>query len=163
MAATDQREYVVRVRDREYRARVDAEGRVWLDGQPEPIVVAPAAGRSSYRVPVGGRTVEAIVRDEAGTRWIFVEGRVYEAEVRRAGARRRAVTPHHELTAPMPATVLRVLTAPGQHVRGGDTLLLLEAMKMELPVRAPRDATIASVSCREGELVQAGAVLIELD
>jgi 3-methylcrotonyl-CoA carboxylase alpha subunit len=58
--------------------------------------------------------------------------------------------------------VLKVLTAPGVTVRGGDTLLILEAMKMELPIRAAGDASVVAVRCREGELVQAGAVLIEL-
>jgi biotin carboxyl carrier protein len=48
-------------------------------------------------------------------------------------------------------------------VKKGDTLLVLEAMKMELPVRAPGDGTVTAVSCREGELVQAGVVLVELE
>ena len=63
----------------------------------------------------------------------------------------------------MPATVLRVLVAPGTAVRKGDTVVLLEAMKMELPIRAPADATVTAVNCREGELVQPDTILIELE
>jgi len=66
------------------------------------------------------------------------------------------------LTAPMPATVLKVHVRPGDRVKKGDIVVLLEAMKMELPVRAPADATVATVRCREGELVQADATLLEL-
>jgi len=66
------------------------------------------------------------------------------------------------LTAPMPATVLKVHVKPGDAVRKGDTVVLLEAMKMELPLRAPADATVAAVHTRDGELVQADAVLVEL-
>jgi len=67
----------------------------------------------------------------------------------------------HGLTAPMPATVIKILVAPGQSVKKGDTLVLLEAMKMELPIRAPADATVATVCCREGDLVQADVALVE--
>jgi len=66
------------------------------------------------------------------------------------------------LTAPMPATVLKVHVKAGDAVRKGDTVVLLEAMKMELPLRAPADATVAAVHARDGELVQADAVLVEL-
>jgi 3-methylcrotonyl-CoA carboxylase alpha subunit len=62
----------------------------------------------------------------------------------------------------MPATVIKVLVAPGSVVKKGDTVIVLEAMKMELPIRAPGDATVTAVHCREGELVQPDTVLIEL-
>ncbi len=63
----------------------------------------------------------------------------------------------------MPATVLKILARPGDHVNRGDTLLVLEAMKMEMPVRAPRDAVVERIDCAEGDLVQPGAPLIELE
>jgi len=65
------------------------------------------------------------------------------------------------LTAPMPATIIKVHVKPGDAVKKGDTVLVLEAMKMELPIRATGDGVIASVRCKEGELVQADAVLVE--
>ena len=63
----------------------------------------------------------------------------------------------------MPATVRQVVVSPGARVQQGDVLLVLEAMKMELPIRAPGDGTVAAVKCRQGELVQAGQELIELE
>jgi acetyl-CoA carboxylase biotin carboxylase subunit len=80
----------------------------------------------------------------------------------RPARRRSAASTAGALTAPMPATVLRVHVRPGDRVKKGDTVVLLEAMKMELPVRSPADATVAAVLCREGELVQADAPLLEL-
>ena len=62
----------------------------------------------------------------------------------------------------MPARVSRILVQPGSPVKKGDPLVVLEAMKMELPVRAPADAVVTAVHCREGELVEADAVLMEL-
>jgi biotin carboxyl carrier protein len=66
------------------------------------------------------------------------------------------------LTAPMPARVLTVTVVPGQAVDAGDILVTLEAMKMELPVRAPRAGTVTAVSCQTGRMVGAGDVLVEL-
>jgi len=62
----------------------------------------------------------------------------------------------------MPATVIRVLVQPGAAVKKGDTIIILEAMKMELPIRAPADATVAAVHCRDGDLVQPETTLIDL-
>ena len=66
------------------------------------------------------------------------------------------------LSAPMPATVRQIRVGVGDAVRRGDTLIVLEAMKMELPVRANADGIVAAVRCAEGELVQPGLPLIEL-
>ena len=52
---------------------------------------------------------------------------------------------------------------PHDRVAGGDTLIILEAMKMELPVRAAAPGIVRAVHCREGDLVQPGAELIEID
>jgi oxaloacetate decarboxylase alpha subunit len=62
----------------------------------------------------------------------------------------------------MPATVLKIGVGAGDAVRKGDVIVLLEAMKMELPVRAMADGVVAAVHCREGELVQADAPLVEM-
>jgi acetyl-CoA carboxylase biotin carboxylase subunit len=79
-------------------------------------------------------------------------------------ARRRAAgSSAGTLNAPMPATVSKIYVKPGDAVRKGDSVVLLEAMKMELPIRASGDGTVAAIRCREGELVQADAVLIEFE
>jgi acetyl/propionyl-CoA carboxylase alpha subunit len=68
-----------------------------------------------------------------------------------------------DTSAPMPATVVKVLAEPGTRVRKGDTLIMLEAMKMELAVKAPRDGVVRAVKCQPGELVQPGVNLVELE
>ena len=78
------------------------------------------------------------------------------------GRKGRSALATGSLTAPMPATVRRIEVKPGQPVRRGDVLIVLEAMKMELPVRATADGTVARINCREGELVPAGQELAEL-
>ena len=78
---------------------------------------------------------------------------------RRRGAGRGA----GKITAPMPATVVKIQVQTGDQLEKGDTILLLEAMKMELPVRAPGDARVKAICCREGDLVPADATLVELE
>jgi len=67
------------------------------------------------------------------------------------------------VTAPMPGTVIKVLTEPGAHVAARQPLVVLEAMKMETPLVSPYDATVRAVHVAEGDRVAGGAVLVELD
>ena len=68
-----------------------------------------------------------------------------------------------EITAPMPGKILAVKANPGQSVKKGEVVLLLEAMKMENEVVAPQDGTIASINVNSGDMVEAGNVLATMD
>jgi acetyl/propionyl-CoA carboxylase alpha subunit len=67
------------------------------------------------------------------------------------------------LTAPMPGTVIKVLAAPGDRVEPRQTLLVLEAMKMETPLVSPYEAVVRAVHVAEGDRVAGGALLVELE
>jgi acetyl/propionyl-CoA carboxylase alpha subunit len=67
------------------------------------------------------------------------------------------------LTAPMPGTVIKVLAKAGDRVEQRQTLLVLEAMKMETPVVSPYEAVVRKVHVAEGDRVVGGAVLVELE
>jgi biotin carboxyl carrier protein len=126
-----------------------------------------ALGNGVFRVDEETRSRLAYAAGPADARWVFVDGRVYLVDVAggpQAGSRRRRTSgADAALAAPMPATVVAVNVEPGQRVSTGDVLILLEAMKMELPVRAPRDGTVRCVVCSAGELVQPGVPLLELE
>ena len=98
-----------------------------------------------------------------GHTWAFSNGHVFRPVEPEQPARSRAAAAAQSLTSPMPATVVKVLATPGQTVKTGETLVIVEAMKMELPVRAPSDAVVKAVHCREKEIVQADQVLVELE
>lgn len=128
-----------------------------------PIVTRIADGM--FRVDDEGRSDIVYIAGTPEDRWFYWNGRVFRRPFDTVPPPRRAsasTTGKQSLSAPMPATVLRVLAAQGDHVRKGDSLVILEAMKMELPVRADTDAVVVDVRCREGELVQAGTDLVEL-
>jgi acetyl/propionyl-CoA carboxylase alpha subunit len=125
-----------------------------------------ALGNGAYRVDHDGRWEIVYVAGQPPDEWAFWNGHVYHgnlgdarpAEVRSKSAASAVQT----LSAPMPATVVKVLVTPGAVVKKGDALIILEAMKMELPLRATGEATVKAVHCREGELVQPETILVEL-
>jgi 3-methylcrotonyl-CoA carboxylase alpha subunit len=128
------------------------------------VIVTRGAAPGEY-VATRGERIERVFAVVAGeTTWVFHDGRVYEiASQNGTGTRRRGPHHHGSLTAPMPATVVTINVQPGDEVKRGDILIVLEAMKMELPVRAPGDGTVEAIHCRAGELVQPGVSLIDLD
>jgi biotin carboxyl carrier protein len=63
----------------------------------------------------------------------------------------------------MPGTVVRVEVAPGDEVVAREPLVILEAMKMEIPVPSPFPATVKAVNVAAGDRVAGGAVLVELE
>jgi 3-methylcrotonyl-CoA carboxylase alpha subunit len=127
---------------------------------PPPIVTI--VGNGVFRVGDGpARTAWGTT---AGTaRWVFIDGNVYVIERGREGERPRTRSHGGSLAAPMPATVRKINVAPGDPVKPGEVLIVLEAMKMELPVRAPAAGVVKALLCSEGELVQPGVPLVTLE
>jgi len=145
---------------------VETDGRVRVEGAERPFDVQPL-GASEFLVSDGETRWRVWVADSAGGRHVFVDGQVAEVGLAREGDRPRAPraprAPRGEsAVAPMPATVIEILVETGQDVRQGDVLLKLEAMKMELPLRAPHDGRVVAVKCRPGDLVQPGTLLVEI-
>jgi biotin carboxyl carrier protein len=127
-------------------------------------MTATRIGEGVYRVEHEERGETVYVAGPPEDSWAFWNGHVFQGVGKQSPPRPRAprLNVPQSLTAPMPATVLKVLVQPGTPVKKGDTLIILEAMKMELPIRAASDAVVIAVRCREGQLVQSDAVLIDL-
>jgi len=122
-------------------------------------------GDGRFRVSDGERERTAWAVGPSSARWVFFDGRVYlvSATGSQDRGQSRAVHDDMALASPMPATVASVNVAPGQTVVRGDVLIMLEAMKMELPITAPRDGRVRSVACKPGDLVQPGVPLVDLE
>ena len=115
-----------------------------------------------YLMKDGDRQVRVAVATSSDATWVFVDGRVWRL-AQDSDRRRDKGRGDSSVMAPMPATVVAINTAPGTAVHEGDILIVLEAMKMELPVRAPRSGVVKAVHCAKGELVQPGVNLLEIE
>lgn len=111
---------------------------------------------------IDGRTAFVPFIVQAGEVWFALDGEIWIADVAEKGGRAKARHRDHSMSAPMPGIVLKILVSLGQQVSKGTPLLILEAMKMEHQIVAPRDGTVAAIHCTEGELVQPGVDLVEI-
>ena len=120
------------------------EDRVLVDGTPYDVTL------EENQVVVGGIAYELGVKgleeDKAGPK-----------------AAARAVASAGAVTAIMPGKIIRVLMAEGEPVAEGDVVCILEAMKMENELKAPKGGTVKALHIQSGQDVEMGAVLAEID
>ena len=93
--------------------------------------------------------------------WIHFQGRIYVTNMHEPGSKDSSLS-EGSLSAPMPGTILDVMVKKGQRVREGQTLLVMEAMKMEHRIQAPRAGEVTEVYFQTGERVDMGANLVEI-
>ena len=140
--------------------RVTIGGQVWE-------VDARRTGAGAYSLLVDGVSYLADVGEQAGARVVEVRGERHLLQVEeetRHRVRTRAAAPlassGQTLVAPMPGKVTHVAVTPGDRVKPGDTLLVIEAMKMENEFKAAAPGTVAEVRVAPGQAVNAGDVLV---
>ncbi len=141
--------------------------RVGQGPEREAHVETPEPGVYSFLM--SGRSYDVHVEeDPAGGVVVVVDGFRFSIQVRdprrwSSERWRRAGEGVHTLGAPMPGKVVRVLVSPGDAVEAGQGLLVVEAMKMQNEIRAPRAGRVLSVPAAEGATVAAGEVLATME
>jgi acetyl/propionyl-CoA carboxylase alpha subunit len=125
---------------------------VVLDGRAHEVTVEPGDG-DDLRVTVDGRSGRYLAEDE-------------RLRAARAGAGRRSATRDgggYAVAAPMPGRVIAVPVAVGDTVERGQTVVVLEAMKMESALSTPRAGRVAEVLVGPGQAVQQRQVLVRIE
>jgi 3-methylcrotonyl-CoA carboxylase alpha subunit len=126
-------------------------------------VTAEAGEDGRLAATLDGARSSAIVLQHAHRLAVFISGENWEFEiVDPLAPPEGADLGAGRLTAPMPGRVIELLVAPGAAVRKGQPLVVIEAMKMEHTIAAPRDGVVAAVNFAAGDLVEEGAELIAL-
>ncbi len=103
---------------------------------------------------VGGRRHRAVLARQGTTLWLAMDGQTYELRTEGRGRAESAAGPARMCTSPMTGVLLNVAVNAGDAVEEGQVLFVVEAMKMEYAVRAPRAATVADVRGRVGDRVK---------
>jgi biotin carboxyl carrier protein len=147
-----------------YRVTLDGRSRLVdaarLDGGGLSLVFVDEAGAS--------RSVGIVETGPRGELAVSLDGVVVEAALnggrgswgRRAGAHDGGgLSGPQRLVAPMPGKVVRVLVAPGDTVKARQPMIVVEAMKMENELRAPKEGVVKDVKVTEGTSVEAGSLL----
>ncbi|HUG53092.1 MAG TPA: biotin/lipoyl-containing protein [Vicinamibacteria bacterium] len=139
---------------------------VVLDGRAREVDVREA-GPHLMSLLVDGRSHEVGVERREGGYRVAVRGCVLEVGLVEAG--RGAIAPRRppggpaRVQAPMPGKLVRVLVAAGDEVGAGQGLVVMEAMKMENEIRAPRAGRVKEAPVREGQAVETGALLVLIE
>ena len=163
------------------------EGTLWvagLDGREVAVSIVEIGGRWSMLLgpPEGGPYDNDVVSGFSRTSYeiafepgtggelvVHVNGAAVQLTIldrqrraRRGGPEAGADTQPRTIVAPMPGRIVKVLVKPGEVVQARQGLIVVEAMKMENELRAPRDGTVEDVRVAEGSSVEANAVLVVL-
>lgn len=141
-----------------------------------------------FKFKIGGKDYAAnVVEEENGKLKVTVNGKAYEVEVPGHVSARPVIHPikpaapaagggpvapvapkvnsaagSNSVCAPLPGTITKILVSEGQAVKAGDTVLIMEAMKMENNISAEADGTVKKIHVQSGAQVQSGELLIEL-
>jgi len=113
---------------------------------------------------IDGERVATYISSDNNKRWVTINGRTYQF-TKQSGSRRSGVKHDHsgELTAPMPGQVRAVNVSEGEAVMKGQTLMVLEAMKMEIRIQASADGKVIKLFVKQGQTVEREQTLIEIE
>ena len=143
-------------------ARRDGERLHLITAQGEQVFEWDELGPGDYLLRQNGQQRRCVVARQSDERWIWIEGHTHHLKIA-SESRKRAAAPAGALSSPMPGQVLKVLVQAGAAVRKDQALIVLEAMKMQYEITAPRNGIVAQVHVAEGAQVAGGVALVTLE
>jgi biotin carboxyl carrier protein len=163
--------YIATLDEKTYEIEINAEDQITVDGERLSIDFRSVSGQPVYSLLVNGQSHEAYVQPvEAGLE-VLLQGQLHIVEVedeRHRKLRESSGGPavhsgEFNLKSPMPGLIVAIPVVEGQAVVKGQDLVILESMKMQNELKAPRDGTIGRIRVRAGDSVEQNQVLITLD
>lgn len=162
--------YITTVNDKTYEIEIAQEGQVLVDGVPRAIDFHRGRAYGVFSLIIDHQSYETIVEERDGTYHVLITGNLYEVSVTDERAQRLA---HASgalgagsgeilMKSPMPGLIVAVAVEEGQEVEEGQTVIILESMKMQNELKAPRAGTIGRVSVAAGNNVEQGKPLITI-
>ena len=160
--------YATTIGEQTYIVEINRDGEVTIDGDTFPIDLQ-AIDEVTYSLLMRNRSYEALVDTAGDELAVLLGGRMYTAQVLDERARRLlraggSGAPSGELMlkSPMPGLIVSIPVSEGQAVTKGQTIVVLESMKMENELKAPRDGTISSIKVTPRQSVEQGQPLVVL-
>ncbi len=162
--------YITTIDGKEFIAEIIDEKHVRINDQLLEVDFESVSGQPVYSLIVGGRSYEAYIYPDDKEWQVLLHGRLYQASVederekrlRVAGGKVADAGGEFHLKAPMPGLVVAIPVEEGQAVKAGQTLLILESMKMQNELKSPRDGAIARIRVKPGETVEQKQTLLSV-
>jgi biotin carboxyl carrier protein len=158
--------YYVTIGNNEYRVNLNG-AQAMVDGKPVPGSLQPLNGSGLHLLRRGMQALELFLNSQDGDMLeVLVGSRRVLARVetlQRRLSRRSLPAQAGVLTAPMPGLVVNVLVSEGQQVEQGQTLVVLESMKMQMQLRSASTGMVRAVAVQTGNQVEKGSPLVRID
>ncbi len=140
----------------------DGTFKATIDGR-DYVFSAAQLANGAWLIKIGDAQLVGQVATANDTRYVQIAGQHYTLNVANAKSRtRKRSTASGDLTAQMPGQVIAVQVSEGDSVAAGQTLVILEAMKMEIRLSAPHDGIVKKLHVQPGTIVERGQVLVEV-
>jgi biotin carboxyl carrier protein len=160
--------YEVTLDESRFIVDITPDGRILLDGEPVEVDFAPMGTPGLYSLLVNNESFEALIEEREDVWHVLFRGKLYEVNVadeRTQLLRARAGMEAPEsgeiaIKAPMPGLVVAVKVEVGQQVEKGDKIIILESMKMENELKAPRGGRVERINVKERDSVEQNQVLV---
>ena len=159
--------YVAIINSQQYEIEIDEDGKALINGDERDVDFLNLGG-SLFSVITENKSLEAVIDDDEGRIAVMMGGRLFETQVLDERAilmmQRRGVqeTGSGEVHAPMPGLIVEVTVELEQHVEIGDTLIILESMKMQNELKSPIAGVVRSVQVAAGQAVEKNMLLVEI-
>jgi len=166
--------YQVKVKDQEYKVEVKQNGAdIRLNGAPLELDLKGNSKKGFHLIKDRKSYEIQILESDLDSKEFLVEvnGNVFPVKgadrfdllLKDLGMEHLANAAVNDLKAPMPGLVLDIKVAPGDTIKKGQAILVLEAMKMENVLKAESDAVVKSINCEKSQAVEKNEVLIEFE
>lgn len=163
--------YIATLDDQTFEIEINAEDQITVNGESLSIDFRSVSGQPVYSLLLDGQSYEAYVQAAEAGLEVLLQGQLHVVEVedeRHRKLRESSGGPavhsgEFNLKSPMPGLIVAVPVVEGQAVVKGQDLVILESMKMQNELKAPRDGTIGRVRVRAGDSVEQNQVLITLE
>ncbi len=162
--------YQTIVNGKTFDVEINEDGRILVNGDERAIDFRELRTGELYSMLLDHRSYEAVVEEREDRYHILIAGEMYEAKVTDERSRRLESAfmafgdagSEVQIRAPMPGMIVRVVVAEGDAVEQGDTVVILESMKMENELKSPRAGKVHHVSVAAGDSVEHNRVLVTI-
>lgn len=159
--------YVTLVNGERYEIEIDSEGLIRVNGETHDVDFLNLGG-SLYSIITENKSLEAVIDDDEDKIAVMMDGRLFETQVLDERAmlliqRRGGLSSSSgEVQAPMPGLIVLITAEIGQTVAQGDTLVILESMKMQNELKSPVDGIVTAIHAEAGQAVDKNSLLVEI-